>query len=136
MKRSWRKNLILILLVALFVSGGRAIQAQKPAQNPAQNAELVAPRIILTTPAQREIVEPTSAIKLIFDQPMERTSVEAAFSIDPKIDGAFAWSDDNIGSTLIFTPAAPLKRGQEYKIAVGTGAKSKVGAALEPPYKL
>ena len=43
------------------------------------------------------------SVKLIFDQPMERASVESAFSIDPKIDGAFAWSDDNTGSTLIFT---------------------------------
>src|SRR5258708_26690557 len=64
---------------------------------------------------------------------MDRPSVEAAFPLDPKIDGKLSWSDD---TTLLFAAAAPFQRGQEVHVTIGTGAKSKARAALAEAYRL
>src|SRR5262245_27089709 len=111
MKSQWRPILLGILLTALALSGARAALGQTGAN------ENAAPRVISSSPAQREIVGPGSAVKLIFDQPMDRASVEAAFTfaasapISPKLEGKFEWADD---STMTFTPTAALQRGKEY----------------------
>ncbi|MEP7285907.1 MAG: Ig-like domain-containing protein [Chloroflexota bacterium] len=125
MKRFWRQTILLALLAALIFTSARRTQGQSNA--------LSAPRVISSTPAEREVVGPNAAIQLIFDQAMDRASVEASFVIDPKVDGKFTWTDD---STLVFTPTAPLQRGQTYALTVGMGAKSKSNVALDDPYKL
>src|SRR5258707_2246284 len=129
MKPFWRQAMILALLAVLILSGGRAAQSQQSTQD----ATAAAPRVIASSPAQREVVTPGTAIQLTFDQPMDRASVESALTIAPKVNGKASWTDD---STLIFTPNAPLQRGQEYTLSVGTDAKAKAGAALEEAYKL
>src|SRR2546423_1131076 len=122
MKSQWRPTLLLVLLAALALSGVRAAQGQTGA------SENAGPRVISSTPAQRDVVGPGSAVKLIFDQPMDRASVESSFTFatnvpdSPKLDGKFEWSDDR---AVTFTPAAPLQRGKEYRVSVGAGAKSK-----------
>ena len=52
MKSQWRPTLLLVLLAALAFSGVRAAQGQTGA------GENAAPRVISSTPAQREIVGP------------------------------------------------------------------------------
>jgi uncharacterized protein YfaS (alpha-2-macroglobulin family) len=98
-----------------------------------QPSNTAAPRVIASSPAQREVVGPEAAIRITFDQPMNRASVESAFSIQPTVNGALSWQDD---STLIFTPGAALVRGAEYRIVIGVGAQSATGIALEDPFRL
>src|SRR5205809_1605659 len=102
MKPFWRRAMIFGLLVTLIPSGSRAAQSQQSTQD----ATATAPRIITSSPAQREVVSPGAAIQLTFDQPMDRTSVESALSTDPKVAGKVSWSDD---SSLMFTPNAALQ---------------------------
>jgi len=114
----------------LSIVAGLAFTSVSPAQSQQEGS---APRIISSNPAQREVVGPDSTIQITFDQPMNRASVEASFSMDPKVDGAVSWTDD---STFNFKSAGPLKRGQEYTIKLSTGAKSAAGTALDDPWSL
>ncbi len=125
MKKLYRQVLMLALLASLALSSTRAVRSQSQAAIP--------PRVITSTPAQREITAPGSIVQISFDQPMDRASVEAALGVSPSVQGKIAWSDD---MTLTFTPSAPLKRGQEYTLSIVTGAKSQAGAALEEPFRL
>ncbi len=66
-------------------------------------SRLDAPRVLNTTPANNsQGILPTSALTVVFSRPMNRTSVEAAFSISPSAPGAFAWNSDDSGFT--YTP--------------------------------
>src|SRR5258708_37178044 len=89
----WRQIVLFGLLGALAFSSVRVVQGQSSVS--------AAPRVIASTPAQREVVNTSAAIQIIFDQPMDQASVESAFATTPKIDGKFAWKDD---STITFTP--------------------------------
>ncbi|MCS6871344.1 MAG: Ig-like domain-containing protein, partial [Anaerolineae bacterium] len=95
--------------------------------------DLGAPRVLASAPAQREIVAPSSIVQIVFDQPMDRPSVEAAFLIDPPVTGTLRWTDDQ---TLTFTPAAPLPRGTAYLVQISTTARSAQGMALEERFRL
>ncbi|PJF42777.1 MAG: hypothetical protein CUN50_02965, partial [Candidatus Thermofonsia Clade 1 bacterium] len=119
-----RPALLTALSFALILTSMSTLQAQ---------TDLGAPRIVASTPAQREIVSPTSLVQIIFDQPMDRASVEAAFLIDPPVDGTLRWADDQ---TLTFAPAAPLPRGTAYLVQIGTAARSAQGTALEERFRL
>src|SRR3984893_15962814 len=93
------RSLILVLLFAAIAASTAHIT--RGANDSA------APRIIVSTPAQREVVEPNTGIKLSFDQPMDQASVASAWSVVPAVKGKLNWSDD---STLTFTPDSALKR--------------------------
>jgi hypothetical protein len=126
MNKLWRRTLFLILLASLALSS----VGTNPAQGQADVAS--APRVIYSSPAQREVVGPGSPIQVTFDQAMNRASVESALTIDPRVNGSLAWQDD---TAFTFTPAA-MTRGQEYRVSIGTGAKSVAGLALEDFFRL
>ncbi|MBN2095872.1 Ig-like domain-containing protein [Candidatus Peregrinibacteria bacterium] len=67
-----------------------------------------------------------------FSQPMNRSSVEKAFSVEPSFSGTFHWKDSR---TLEYQPAAPLAIGDDYRVTVSARAKSaylkKLGMAIE-----
>ena len=65
-------------------------------------------------------------LKITFSGPMNQTSVEEAFSIDPPIDGEITW--DNF--TLIFTPTDGWEEGQEYTVTIGASAMDFFGRNL------
>ncbi|MEO8392350.1 MAG: Ig-like domain-containing protein [Chloroflexota bacterium] len=66
-----------------------------------------------------------STVQVKFNQPMNRESVEASFSLHPanaaaqKVAGKFTWADDGAG--FMFTPDANLALGTDY-VAEFTGA--------------
>jgi alpha-2-macroglobulin len=76
-------------------------------------------------------------IAVTFNQPMDRASVEAAFSVAADAGqtiatGTFAWSDD---STIVtFTPNAVLRRNTAYRLTVAATALSASGGAMAEPY--
>jgi len=64
-----------------------------------------------------------AAIKLVFNLPMDTASVEGAFSLTPEVAGSFTWSPN--AKEVTFTPSAPLAKGTDYTLVVGTEARTK-----------
>lgn len=120
-----RRALLTALALSLILT---SMNAKLHAQT-----ELGAPRVVASAPAQREIVAPTSILQIVFDQPMDRASVESAFLIDPPVNGTLRWTDDQ---TLTFAPVSPMPRGTLYTVHIGTTARSAQGAALETRFRL
>ncbi len=68
----------------------------------------------------------TGPIRITFYEPMDTTSVEARFAIDPPITGKFSWS----GTQLTFTPSTALTADQMVTITLRAGAKSVQGRQM------
>ena len=73
----------------------------------------------------------TAPITVLFSEPMDKSSVEAAFSLKrtangEPVAGSFSW----VGNLLRFTPSSPLAAARVYTAAVGTGARSAAGVPL------
>src|SRR2546425_5371554 len=59
---------------------------------------------------------------------MNRSSVEAAFSITPAIDGAFVWSSDS--RVMTFVPARNLDSGATYFVVIDPTARDLAGNTM------
>ncbi|MGH2445148.1 MAG: Ig-like domain-containing protein [Candidatus Limnocylindria bacterium] len=68
----------------------------------------------------------TTTVEVAFSEPVDQESAAAAISFDPAVEGAVSWS----GSTLIFTPDAPLELDTEYVVSVTTGIRDLAGNAM------
>ncbi len=99
-------SLVAGLLVAGFLSLP-AVTAIAPAPG-AQNVSSRAP------------------IRLTFNHPMARSSVEAAFKLTPAHEGTFSWA----GNTLTFAPAQPWPVGQIITVSVA-GSTGERGLPLK-----
>ncbi len=95
----------------------------------------VAPIVLRATPAPGQEQPLDAPLEITFDEPMDRASVEQAFSIEPGTEagGTFTWVNDQ---TLQFTPKGGFERGQSYLVQIATSAKSQAGPALQRPYTL
>jgi hypothetical protein len=94
------------------------------------------PPIVLQSSPQAGEEQPLDApIEIVFDQPMDRASVERAFAIEPgaAVDGSFEWLDDQ---TLRFKFNEGFERGQRYRVRVIETAQSQAGLTLERPFEL
>lgn len=69
-------------------------------------------------------------IAVTFSEPMDKDSVESAFSIYPSVEGKLVWSDN----TMTFYPAVDLDYGASYAIIIDAGAKDLAGNSLEQSY--
>ena len=70
----------------------------------------------------------TPMIVIAFDEPMNRTSVEQGFALNPSMTGAFTWSADN--RTVTFRPDLELEAGATYVVVVDSRAKDMAGNPL------
>jgi uncharacterized protein YfaS (alpha-2-macroglobulin family) len=99
------------------------------------------PRLLFRSPAPGEEHPLDAPVELVFDQPMDRASVQISFSMDlvkpgqdiagaspVAIEGAFAWTDDR---TVAFVPGAALERGSRYEVTVSATAENLEGTPLE-----
>lgn len=87
------------------------------------------PEIIAVSPRHDTALAPLSApLVLKFSEPMDRTSVEAAFSLEPRVRGEVSWSES--GDTLTFTPALLWPQFAVVKVRVGPTATDLEGAPL------
>ncbi len=59
-------------------------------------------------------------IKVVFDQSMDKSSVESAFHIEPNVPGKIDWT----GNTLIFYPKDRLETGKDFTVTVEKKAKT------------
>ncbi|MBX3065268.1 MAG: Ig-like domain-containing protein [Anaerolineae bacterium] len=123
----FRKPLILMLAFALLFV---ALSAIVPA---VRSAGEVAAEVIDSAPVRGEELTLDGTVTLYFNQPMDRASVEAAFSVTPAVQGTFSWSDD---ATVTFKPSASLQRATEYTFHLGATAKSADGSPLKDTYSL
>jgi len=81
------------------------------------------PTVIGNTPTGTG-VPVTTNITVTFNESMNQTSVENAFSIDPSVNGTFTWS------TMNFNPDANLTPNTLYTVTIGTGAEDLAGNNL------
>lgn len=90
------------------------------------------PLILRTTPEKGGDLDLTQPIEVTFDQPMDKTSVEEAFTIDPTVEGTLSWVRDQV---VRFEPAQAFERGRHYSVRVSEVAKSAKGIALAHPFE-
>ncbi|MDQ2742953.1 MAG: Ig-like domain-containing protein [Chloroflexota bacterium] len=67
--------------------------------------------------------DPRTPIQVVFNQPMDRSSVRRLFSMhagSSSIEGTFSWR----GSALFFQPTAPLNSSRPYHVVIGAGVRS------------
>src|SRR5205823_3061828 len=93
---------------------------------------IAAPNLVrLTPPENAREVAPQEPLRVRFDLPMDRSSVEGALRIDPPAAGSYSWDADN---ELRFTPAgAGLLKGITYTITLSSTARSLAGTSLARP---
>ncbi|MGD9099100.1 MAG: Ig-like domain-containing protein, partial [Anaerolineae bacterium] len=147
----------IFLLISLFTGLLTACKSSSPTDTPGKTTpaaptDTVAPTATAVPTATRRPLPPTNpiliernpargqeaavdgAIRVRFDQVMDRPSVEAALSVSTvgdapeTVPGRVEWEDD---ATLRFVASEPLERAARYEVTVGEGAKSQRGLALQ-----
>ena len=97
--------------------------------SPTPTPQPLPPQVIARTPARGEELRIDAPIVITFDQPMDRASVEEAFSISPSVEGSFSWRDNS----FLFTPRKPFRRGESYLVRISKKARSAKGVPLAMP---
>lgn len=94
------------------------------------------PQLVFSSPAPGEEALLNGAITVRFDQPMNKTAVEAAFAVTDeagqRVAGEFTWTRDD---TLVFTPRS-LKRQASYRVQIQETASGANGRTLNAPITL
>jgi Bacterial Ig-like domain len=75
-----------------------------------------------------------TALEIEFSEPVDHASAEAALRIAPEVGGRASWS----GSTMIFTPAAPLEPAASYAVTIEPGVLDLRGnrmTEVPPPFE-
>jgi len=91
-----------------------------------------APVVLSSTPsANSQAVSPDSSIVITFSRPMNRQSVEKAFSMNPSTYGGFTWDADD--TIMTFQPYSDLQSPLRYSVSLGTSAHDTEGIVLHAP---
>jgi len=100
-----------------------------PAPRPLGN-----PILVDRLPAQGEELPLDKPLELIFDQPMDRRSVEQALTVRTSagqpVSGRLTWSSDN---RALFAPEQGWERETSYNVSISADARSAKGLALARP---
>ena len=87
-----------------------------------------APTCVSQTPTGNN--EPLDTVASVgFSEPMNQSSVEGAFTIEPTVPGSFGWAIN----TLTFTPSGDLDYDTEYTVTIGVAAADVSGNPLSNP---
>src|SRR5688572_2210429 len=98
------RRFIALLVVLVLGSGIIRVWAQM-VQSP--------PQVIFLSPTDEIPLD--APVTLMFNQAMNRQSVEAAWSVQPAVPGTFNWENDY---TLVFTPATNWQRETTYTVTL------------------
>ena len=82
-------------------------------------------RVMESSP--KELASISTDISMYFNQPMNRRSVESAFSIEPFIEGTFYWNNDQ---EVIFYPESTFQDDIMYTYRLSISAMDSVGNPL------
>jgi len=85
------------------------------------------PTVIHRSPARGEEVRIDGIVEIMFDQAMDRASVQTAWAIEPLTAGVFTWPND---CTLRFAPISAWTRDTVYRVSLSQAACSTAGEAL------
>lgn len=74
----------------------------------------------------------TSQVRVTFNESMDRTSTQAAFSLNgpSQVSGSFSWESGD--TVLVFTPSLSLQYSTAYTVQMSTTAKDVAGNYLSP----
>ncbi|MFN8385677.1 MAG: Ig-like domain-containing protein [Anaerolineales bacterium] len=124
--------LLLVSLILTSCSGLRA-QATPTAIPPTLTSQqqTAPPALVETDPPLDSVIGYLSPITFYFNQPMNPSTVESAFSGLPA--GAYVWKD---ASTLFYTPAQPYPPNSKLKITIGSSIQSATGFGIDEPIEL
>ncbi len=111
----------LLCLLVIAVSGVTAQDADNP----------LPPQVIDIYPIPGVELSPTDPLQIAFDQPMDRASVQAALTVEPSVEGVFAWNDPTV---LTFVPQRGWVRDTRYTITIGGAAQTETGTPFGEPY--
>jgi uncharacterized protein YfaS (alpha-2-macroglobulin family) len=100
--------------------------ATTPAARPTQP---LPPQVLQVTPAPGEEQPLDAPLQVIFDQPMDAKSVQAAFTIAPAVAGDFEWPFPHV---MRFKPmGSGFERAASYTVTLKEDARSQVGLPLK-----
>jgi alpha-amylase len=91
------------------------------------------PLVIACTPSHDSggnVVD--GVVEMVFDRPMDRESVEAAFATSPQRAGHFEWADG--GGSVVFRPAAKWPEGETVGVRLAESARSATGRGMHAPF--
>ncbi len=130
--RAVQSLILLVLLAASATACGPATPQPTvtPAPPTATPQPFPPPRLLSRRPAVGEEQLLDASVELTFDQPMDRASVEAAFTISPSVAGRFSWSDER---TVAFAAETALRRGESYQVTLAATARNAEGKTMEDP---
>lgn len=74
----------------------------------------------------------TASVEVVFSEVVDHPSAEAAFSIQPAVDGSYSWS----GPTMIFTPAERLPLETAFVARIGPGVRDAAGNEMQTSSEL
>ena len=120
-------------IIATSTTGAQLPTATPTQVPPTQVPPTLPPALVETDPLPGVQIALENPITFYFNQPMQRSSVEAAVSGEPALSGNFSWKDD---ATVTFKPDKPLLPGTSQVINIGTSAQSAKGMALLQPVSL
>ena len=90
------------------------------------------PTVVATIPAAgARDVPPRSSLGLAFSTPMDRSSVEAAFQVEPPTPGRWRWNDRQHAT---WTPAAGWTPATTYTLRLTVDAQSMLRQRLAAPW--
>ena len=81
------------------------------------------PPLIISTAPTGINVSIASRINVTFNEAMNKSTAESAFSIFPATTGSFSWT----GNNMTYTPVSNFAYNTTYNIIIGTGAKDIPG---------
>jgi alpha-2-macroglobulin len=114
----------------LTSASGQAISTQDQPMSWKFNTSL--PEVTHLVPDGKTPIEPDSPVQITFNQSMDTTSVEKAFSLQAAdnsvLGGKFTWDQDK--THLTFQPSVPYQRSATYRLKLDSAAQSSGGSPL------
>lgn len=105
-------------------------EAESPQKEEAREISYNPLKVVSYRPTTRTFNYRDAIIEVEFNMPMDPASTEAAFSIDPPVEGAFSWPNPN---KLVFTPKALLELEGRYLVSFDDRATDSTGFNRLPP---
>lgn len=100
---------------------------------PTATVVLLPPALVESRPLPGSEIALDASITLVFNQPMDRTSVEGALSGAPALTGKITWENDR---TMTFTPDVPFLPGTDLRVTISPSARSQHGLTMSEPKHL
>ncbi|MEZ4558049.1 MAG: Ig-like domain-containing protein [Caldilineaceae bacterium] len=144
----WVNTSIYAFTPANGLAGGTEYSVTVADVTAADGTTLAAPVTFSITTAAPSVVHiepigmpvaPDAEVRMVFSQPMDRATTQAAFAMTPTlgsdrtvVSGSFTWQDRDTAFT--FTPDEPLEFGQKYLITVDDSALAAGGEITLTPF--